>query len=186
MYNDTHQIFVNNMLYKLSRFRWLHWDIKERTLKDGQMVTRFAPSPTGFVHMGSLYASFIDLQMAKQTNGVCILRIEDTDQKREVENGVEGIINDFKNLGITFDEGPSFGGEYGPYVQSERGDIYRAFVRRLIEEDKAYPCFCTPEELDEQRKNSIIGLTNFANISVEGSYKGLRATLKNISTSNTV
>lgn len=122
-----------------------------RNLKEGAIVTRFAPSPTGFVHMGSLYASFIDLQMAKQTNGVCILRIEDTDQKREVENGIEGIINDFKNLGITFDEGPSFGGEYGPYVQSERGDIYRAFVRCLIEEDKAYPCFCTPEELDEQR-----------------------------------
>ena len=142
------ELLVPNVLHDFSYYEEKY---PERNLKDGQMVTRFAPSPTGFVHMGSLYASFIDLQMAKQTNGVCILRIEDTDQKREVENGVEGIINDFKNLGITFDEGPSFGGEYGPYVQSERGDIYRAFVRRLIEEDKAYPCFCTPEELDEQR-----------------------------------
>ena len=122
-----------------------------RVLEEGAMVTRFAPSPTGFVHMGSLYASFIDLQMAKQSKGVAYLRIEDTDQKREVENGIEGIIKDFKNLGISFNEGPSYGGEYGPYVQSERGDIYRAYVRKLIEEDLAYPCFCTPEDLDEQR-----------------------------------
>ena len=132
---------------------WEYYEKKypERTLKEGEMVTRFAPSPTGFVHMGSLYASFVDLQMAKQSHGVAYLRIEDTDQKREVENGIEGIIKDFKNLNIKFDEGPSFGGEYGPYVQSERGDIYRAYVRKLIEEDKAYPCFCTPEELDETR-----------------------------------
>lgn len=123
----------------------------ERVLEEGAMVTRFAPSPTGFVHMGSLYSSFIDLQMAKQSNGVAYLRIEDTDQKREVENGIEGIIKDFNNLGISFNEGPSYGGEYGPYIQSERGDIYRAFVRKLIEEDLAYPCFCTPEDLDEQR-----------------------------------
>ena len=123
----------------------------ERNLKPEQMVTRFAPSPTGFVHMGSLYSSFVDLVMARQTNGVVMLRIEDTDQKREVENGIDGIIKDFKNLNIHFDEGPSFGGNYGPYVQSERGDIYRAYVRKLVEEDKAYPCFCTPEELDEQR-----------------------------------
>ncbi len=123
----------------------------ERNLEPGAMVTRFAPSPTGFVHMGSLYASFVDLQMAKQSNGVVMLRIEDTDQKREVENGIEGIINDFNNLNIKFDEGPSYGGNYGPYVQSERGDIYRAYVRKLIEEGNAYPCFCTPEELDEQR-----------------------------------
>ncbi len=123
----------------------------KRDLKVGEMVTRFAPSPTGFVHMGSLYASFVDLVMARQTNGIAMLRIEDTDQKREVENGIEGIVNDFKNLGINFNEGPSFGGNYGPYVQSERGDIYRAYVRKLIEEDKAYPCFCTPEELEETR-----------------------------------
>ena len=122
-----------------------------RTLEDGAMVTRFAPSPTGFVHMGSLYASFIDLQMAKQSKGIAYIRIEDTDQKREVENGIEGIIKDFNNLGISFNEGPSYGGEYGPYIQSERGDIYRAYVRKLIEEDFAYPCFCTPEDLDEQR-----------------------------------
>ena len=120
----------------------------KRNLNDNQVVTRFAPSPTGFVHMGSLYASFADLQLAKQTKGVCILRIEDTDGKRTVENGVQGIIDDFKNLGITFDEGMGFGGEYGPYLQSERKDIYQAYAKKLIEEDKAYPCFYTSEELD--------------------------------------
>ncbi len=124
----------------------------KRNLKDGAMVTRFAPSPTGFVHMGSLYASFSDLQMSKQTGGVAFLRIEDTDQKREVENGIAGIIQDFDNLNIKWDEGPTQGGHYGPYVQSERGDIYRSFARKLIEEDKAYPCFCTAEELDKMRE----------------------------------
>ena len=87
----------------------------ERNLLDEAMVTRFAPSPTGFVHMGSLYASFADLQMAKQTKGVAYLRIEDTDQKREIEDGIEGILRDFEDLGIKWDEGPE-GGNYGPYI----------------------------------------------------------------------
>ena len=124
----------------------------ERKLNDTQYVTRFAPSPTGFVHMGSLYTSFMDLQLAKQTNGICILRIEDTDGKRTIENGVQGIIDDFKNLGINFDEGIGFGGEYGPYIQSERKDIYQAYAKKLIEEDLAYPCFYTQEELNEIRE----------------------------------
>ena len=124
----------------------------KRNLSDGAMVTRFAPSPTGFVHMGSLYTSFSNLTLAKQTNGVCFLRIEDTDQKREVENGIEGIINDFDNLNIFFDEGPSQGGQYGPYVQSERKDIYQSFAKKLIEEGKAYPCFATEEELKNLRE----------------------------------
>lgn len=123
----------------------------ERKLSNGAYVTRFAPSPTGFVHMGSLYTSFAALQLAKQTNGICFLRIEDTDGKRTVENGVQGIIDDFKNLGITFDEGEGFGGEYGPYLQSERKDIYQAYAKKLIEEGLAYPCFCTPEHLEEIR-----------------------------------
>lgn len=124
----------------------------KRDLSEGQMVTRFAPSPTGFVHMGSLYASFMDLQMAKQSNGICILRIEDTDGKRTVENGVQGIIDDFKNLNIIFDEGVGFNGSYGPYLQSERKDIYQAYAKKLIEEDLAYPCFATQEYLDEIRE----------------------------------
>ena len=133
---------------------WKYYEEKypNRKLSENQFVTRFAPSPTGFVHMGSLYASFMDLQFAKQTNGVCILRIEDTDGKRTIENGVQGIIDDFKNLGIIFDEGVGFGGEYGPYLQSERKNIYQAYAKKLIEEDKAYPCFYTQEELNEIRE----------------------------------
>lgn len=128
----------------------------ERDLPEGAMVTRFAPSPTGFVHMGSLLASFISRKAAKDTNGVFYLRIEDTDQKREVENGIEGIVSDLKNFKIEIDEGAlsrteSFG-NYGPYIQSERKEIYQAFIKHLIELDLAYPCFCTAEQLDETRE----------------------------------
>ncbi|MBQ9833709.1 MAG: glutamate--tRNA ligase [Bacilli bacterium] len=137
---------------------WEYYEQKypKRNLKEGAMVTRFAPSPTGFVHMGSLYTSFSDLQFAHQTGGVAYIRIEDTDQKREVENGIEGIIKDFNDLNIKWDEGPSYGGEYGPYIQSERKDIYQAFARKLIEEELAYPCFCSEESLDITRKNQEI------------------------------
>lgn len=123
-----------------------------RNLESGAMVTRFAPSPTGFVHMGSLYTSFSNLILARQTKGIVYLRIEDTDQKREVENGIEGIIKDFDNLKIYFDEGPTQGGVYGPYVQSERKDIYQSFAKKLLEEGKAYPCFATEEELKNLRE----------------------------------
>ena len=141
----------SNFLIPNVEYDWTYYEEKypKRNLSDGAMVTRFAPSPTGFVHMGSLYTSFSDLQLAKQTNGVAYLRIEDTDQKRQVENGIEGIIKDFESLGITWDEGPTQGGEYGPYVQSERGDIYRAYAKKLIEEGKAYPCFCSQKDKDE-------------------------------------
>ena len=112
-----------------------------RKLDKTAMVTRFAPSPTGFVHIGSLYTSFSNLQFAKQTNGVCYLRIEDTDGKRTVENGISGILDDFKSLNIS----------YAPYIQSERKDIYLSFAKKLIEEDKAYPCFCSEKDLNEIR-----------------------------------
>ena len=92
----------------------------ERTLKEDAMVTRFGPSPTGFVHMGSLLVSFINSIFAKQSNGVFFLRIEDTDQKRAVENGVEGIYNDLKAFEINPSESPIIGGNYGPYIQSKR------------------------------------------------------------------
>ena len=128
----------------------------ERNLPDGAMVTRFAPSPTGFVHMGSLLASFISNKAAKDTNGVFYLRIEDTDQKREVENGIEGIVDDLKNFKIDIDEGAISKtesiGAYGPYIQSERKEIYHAFIKHLLEQGLAYPCFCTEEKLDETRK----------------------------------
>ena len=128
----------------------------ERDLAEGAIVTRFAPSPTGFVHMGSLLASFIERKAAKDTNGVFYLRIEDTDQKREVENGIEGIVTDLKNFKIDIDEGAvsrteSFG-NYGPYIQSERKEIYQTFIKHLLELDLAYPCFCTAEQLDETRE----------------------------------
>ncbi|MBR2841117.1 MAG: glutamate--tRNA ligase [Bacilli bacterium] len=129
---------------------------KKRELKEGAMVTRLAPSPTGMVHLGSLYSGFIDKVMASQSNGICYLRIEDTDTKRTVENGVNTIIDSLNKFGITFDEGVAIDGEkgeYGPYVQSKREDIYKAFAKKLIIEDKAYPCFCTKE--DEEHNKEI-------------------------------
>ena len=128
----------------------------ERDLPEGAMVTRFAPSPTGFVHMGSLLASFISRKAAKDTNGVFYLRIEDTDQKREVENGIEGIVEDLNNFKINIDEGALSRnksiGNYGPYIQSERKEIYQAFIKHLLEIGLAYPCFCSAEQLDETRE----------------------------------
>lgn len=128
----------------------------ERNLSDGTIVTRYAPSPTGFVHMGALYASFIASKMASQTNGVFYLRIEDTDQKRSINNGVNLIIKDLKDFNIKFDEGmiseTEWNGEYGPYIQSERREIYWAFAKYLIENDMAYPCFCTEDDLNEIRQ----------------------------------
>lgn len=127
----------------------------ERDLPEGAIVTRFAPSPTGFVHMGSLLASFISRKAAKDTNGVFYLRIEDTDQKREVENGIEGIVDDLRNFNIDIDEGALSRtesiGNYGPYIQSERKEIYQAFIKHLLELGLAYPCFCSAEQLDETR-----------------------------------
>jgi len=127
----------------------------ERDLKEGAIVTRFAPSPTGFVHMGSLRSAFIAKKAAFDTDGVFYLRLEDTDQKREVENGIEGIISDFKNFNFDIEEGvigkDKEIGNYGPYVQSKRKEIYQTFIKELIEKGLAYPCFCSAEELDDIR-----------------------------------
>lgn len=123
----------------------------KRNLKEGAMVTRLAPSPTGFVHLGSLDVGFVDRVMATQSEGICYLRIEDTDTKRTVENGINEIIDSLDKFGITFDEGVTKDGQignYGPYIQSEREDIYKAFAKKLIVEDKAYPCFCSHEEIE--------------------------------------
>lgn len=122
-----------------------------RNLSNDKLVTRFAPSPTGFVHMGSLLTAYACRLFSTESNGVFILRIEDTDQKREVENGISGIIRDLKDYNIDIDEGPGIGGNYGPYIQSERRDIYLSFAKDLIKKGRAYPCFCTSEELDEIR-----------------------------------
>ena len=127
----------------------------ERNLPEGAIVTRFAPSPTGFVHIGGLYQALVAKTVAEKTDGVFFLRVEDTDQKREVENGVTGIVNSLKDFDMAPDEGMITDteeiGNYGPYKQSLRKDIYQAYAKYLIEQGKAYPCFCTPEE-DEERK----------------------------------
>ena len=119
------------------------------------MVVRFAPSPTGYVHIGGLYQSIIGRTLANQTKGVFILRIEDTDQKRQIENGVVQIVDALKDFNIEFDEGmineTEEKGNYGPYKQSARKDIYQAYAKYLLEQGKAYPCFATPEELEEMR-----------------------------------
>ena len=124
----------------------------ERNLKEGAMVTRFAPSPTGFVHIGGLYQSLIARKLTAQTEGVFFLRVEDTDQKREVENGITGIVNALKDFVIVPDEGmvseSEEKGNYGPYKQSLRKEIYQAYAKYLIEQGKAYPCFCSPEEIE--------------------------------------
>lgn len=126
-----------------------------RDLPEGARVTRFAPSPTGYLHFGGLYAGFASKLTADTTNGVFMLRIEDTDKKREVEDGVTGIVTGLRAFGVGPDEGVTgFNteyGNYGPYTQSHRREIYRAFAKKLMEEGKAYPCFCTPEDLDEIR-----------------------------------
>ena len=126
-----------------------------RDLPEGARVTRFAPSPTGYLHFGGLYAGFASKLTADTTGGVFMLRIEDTDKKREVEDGVTGIVTGLEAFGVAPDEGVTgFNvekGSYGPYTQSHRREIYRAFAKKLMEEGKAYPCFCTPEDLDEIR-----------------------------------
>lgn len=125
---------------------------KSRVLPEGAKVTRFAPSPTGFVHFGSMLPVVVSERLAHQSEGVFYLRIEDTDDKRYVEGAEEDLINVYKYFGVNFDESIMAGGEYAPYRQSERKDIYSAYAKKLVEEGKAYPCFCTAEELDETRK----------------------------------
>lgn len=129
---------------------------KARELPEGAIVTRFAPSPTGFVHIGGLYQAEIARKLANQTNGVFFVRIEDTDQKREIEDGANQIIEALKDYDLMPDETIIDGkdiGEYGPYKQSLRKDIYQAYAKSLIEKGMAYPCFCTPETLNSIRED---------------------------------
>lgn len=129
---------------------------KARELPEGAIVTRFAPSPTGFVHIGGLYQAEIARKLANQTNGVFFVRIEDTDQKREIEDGANQIIEALKDYDLMPDETIIDGkdiGEYGPYKQSLRKDIYQAYAKSLIEKGMAYPCFCTPETLNAIRED---------------------------------
>ncbi len=133
----------------------------KRNLEDGAIVTRYAPSPTGFVHLGNLFMLSIARKMARQTNGIIYMRIEDTDQERLVENGINKIIEAVREFGFTFDEGPISEdeevGSYGPYIQSKRKEIYQTYAKDLLLKGLAYPDFTTKEELDmirsEQEKS---------------------------------
>ncbi len=112
---------------------------------------RLAPSPTGFLHVGNLRSALFGYLLAKRLGGKFILRIEDTDEKREVEGAQDKLIEIFERLGIEFDEGPHIGGPYGPYIQTERLDIYREYQEELLAKGKAYRCFCTAQRLEEMR-----------------------------------
>ena len=126
-----------------------------RQLPEGAVVTRMAPSPTGFVHLGNLVQGLTSERMAHQSGGVLFLRVEDTDAKREVPGAVEVLIKTLKHYGISFDEGATMEGDngiYGPYRQRQRADIYHVYAKKLVSEGKAYPCFCTEEELTAMRE----------------------------------
>lgn len=135
----------------------------ERNLPEGARVTRVAPSPTGYLHLGTLFAALVNRITATSTGGIFFTRIEDTDKKREIEGGIENITDGLNRFGIIPDEGFVSGtnefGDYGPYKQSDRAEIYQTYVKDLIKKGYAYPCFCTAEELnavrEEQEKNKI-------------------------------
>ncbi len=128
----------------------------KRELKEDAKVTRFAPSPTGFLHIGGLFAALISERIAHQSEGVFILRIEDTDKKREVEDGVTKILEGLMGFGVKIDEGfvdfDRQEGNYGPYMQSQRAEIYQTFAKQLVKEGKAYPCFCSEDDLSATRE----------------------------------
>ena len=139
----------------------------ERDLKDEAMVTRYGPSPTGSVHLGNLFSAFCDMVYARQSGGSFFLRIEDTDQKRAVEGGIENITGVLKGFSIIPTEGYSYGGEYGPYQQSERTEIYQTYVKDLIVKGYAYPCFMSEEEIANIREEQEINKTK---IGIYGMY----------------
>lgn len=126
-----------------------------RNLKEGARVTRLAPSPTGFLHFGNLFTGTVAYRTAKTTDGIFYVRVEDTDQKRKIEGAIEVMLGGLEAFGVTADEGVVGEnvekGDYGPYYQSRRKDIYHVFAKNLVEKDLAYPCFCSAEELDEIR-----------------------------------
>jgi len=136
----------------------------KRELTEGAVVTRMAPSPTGFVHLGNLVQGMISERMAHQSGGVLFLRVEDTDAKREVPGAVEVLINSLDHYSIRFDEGATIDGDngnYGPYRQRQRAAIYHVFAKQLVSEGKAYPCFCTEDELTAMREQQEAAKENF-------------------------
>ena len=135
-----------------------------RQLPEGAVVSRMAPSPTGFVHLGNLVQGTISERMSHQSGGVLFLRVEDTDAKREVPGAVEVLINTLEHYSIAFDEGATIDGDkgiYGPYRQRQRAAIYHVFAKKLVSEGQAYPCFCTEEELTAMREKQEAQKVNF-------------------------
>ena len=155
----------------------------KRNLPEGAIVTRVAPSPTGFTHIGTLYQGLVAKTSASRTDGVFFLRIEDTDQKREVDNAINNIIDSFNRFDISPDEGMitenESKGEYGPYKQSQRKDIYQAYAKYMLSIGKAYPCFATAEELEEMRAKQEAA-------KVRTGYYGVWAKYRNLSIEETV
>ena len=132
----------------------------KRQVREGAVITRMAPSPTGFVHLGNLVQGLTSERMAHQSGGVLFLRVEDTDAKREVPGAVEVLINTLKHYGIAFDEGATIdgdSGDYGPYRQRQRAALYHVFAKKLVQQGMAYPCFCTEEELSRMREKQEAG-----------------------------
>jgi len=116
---------------------------------------RFAPSPTGYLHVGGARTALFNWLFARQHRGVFVLRIEDTDLARSTEEATQAILDSLEYLGLDWDEGPRKGGSFGPYFQSERLHLYRQYVEKLMEQGRAYKCYCTPEELDQRREEQI-------------------------------
>lgn len=139
----------------------------ERDLKEGEMITRYGPSPTGSVHLGNLFSAFCDMVYARQSGGTFFLRIEDTDQKRAVDGGIENITGVLKGFQILPTEGYGYCGEYGPYKQSERTEIYQTYVKDLVIQGLAYPCFMTEEEQAQIKEEQAINKTK---IGIYGHY----------------
>lgn len=139
----------------------------ERDLEEGAMVTRYGPSPTGSVHLGNLLSAFADMVYAKQTKGSFFLRIEDTDQKRMIDGGIENITSVLHDFDILPNEGYSFEGSYGPYRQSERTEIYQTYIKDLVKQGLAYPCFMTEEEQNNIKEEQAI---NKVKIGIYGMY----------------
>ncbi|KAJ2944021.1 hypothetical protein O0L34_g8349 [Tuta absoluta] len=126
-----------------------------RTVKSGNPRVRFAPSPTGYLHLGGLRTALYNYLFAKSRDGTFILRIEDTDQSRKVEGALEALVKDLEWSGIEFQEGPTKGGSYGPYVQSERLEIYQKYIKKLLANGSAYRCFCTERRLNILRRDAV-------------------------------
>ena len=135
-----------------------------RNVKEGAIISRMAPSPTGFVHLGNLVQGLTSERLCHQSGGVLFLRVEDTDKKREVPGAVEVLIETLKHYGIHFDEGATVDsdpGDYGPYRQSRRAAIYHVYAKQLVLQGQAYPCFCTEEELQEMHAEQEKENANF-------------------------